>query len=58
MLTAPCPLSRLKGKYRWHLLLKCPDGDALRTYLRRGLLSLTASDKSGMTIDLDPMSLL
>lgn len=55
---APCPLSRLKGKYRWHLLLKCADGEALRTYLRRGLLSLTSSDRSGMTIDLDPMSLL
>lgn len=55
---APCPLTRLRGKWRWHLLLKCAEGDALRAHVRRGMLSLSASDRSGLTIDLDPMSLL
>ena len=27
---APCPLSRLKNKYRWHLLLKTTDMELLR----------------------------
>lgn len=55
---APCPLSRLRGKFRWHLLLKCADGEALRAHVRRGMFALSAPDRSGMTVDLDPMSLL
>jgi primosomal protein N' (replication factor Y) len=55
---APCPLSRLKNRYRWHLLLKTTDMDALRARLRAAFSSLTASDRSGVTVDVDPTSLL
>jgi primosomal protein N' (replication factor Y) len=55
---APCPLSRLRGKYRWHLLLKAADADTLRARLRSAFHGLGASERSGLTIDIDPMSLL
>jgi primosomal protein N'' len=55
---APCPLSRLRGRYRWHLLLKGADIDRLRTRLRDALALLSATDRTGITLDVDPMSLL
>jgi primosomal protein N' (replication factor Y) len=55
---APCPLSRLKNRYRWHLLLKTTDLDKLRVRLRAALSGLSASDRSGVSIDIDPASLL
>ena len=55
---APCPLSRLRGRYRWHLLLKASSGDVLRERMAQAFGKLSASDRSGVTIDVDPMSLL
>ncbi|MDX1935146.1 MAG: primosomal protein N' [Capsulimonadales bacterium] len=55
---APCPLSRLQERYRWHLLLKAGDIDTLRSRIRAGLAQLTASERSLLHIDIDPMSLL
>ena len=55
---APCPLSRLKNRYRWHLLLKAESVDVLRQRLRTAFAGLSASERHGVTIDLDPMGLL
>lgn len=55
---APCPLSRLKNKYRWHLLLKTSDMELLRGRLREAWILLSQTDRMGLTIDVDPMSLL
>jgi primosomal protein N' (replication factor Y) len=55
---APCPLSRLQERYRWHLLLKAADADTLRSRIRAGLAQLSASERSLVTVDIDPMSLL
>lgn len=55
---APCPLSRLKNKYRWHLLLKTTDIELLRGRLREAWILLSQTDRMGLTIDVDPMSLL
>lgn len=55
---APCPLSRLRGRYRWHLLLKASNSDTLRERLAGAVSTLSASDRSGISIDIDPMSLL
>ena len=55
---APCPLSRLRGRYRWHLLLKTTDMDKLRTRLKEAMSLLSATDRSGLSLDVDPMSLL
>ena len=55
---APCPLSRLRGKYRWHLLLKAGSTDTLRERITRAFAALSASERSGVTVDMDPLSLL
>ncbi len=55
---APCPLSRLKNKYRWHLLLKTTDIELLRDKLKHAWSLLSQTDRMGLTIDVDPMSLL
>jgi primosomal protein N' (replication factor Y) len=56
---APCPIDRLRNRWRWHLLLKSRDGDALgrvlRFFARR--FDLPASDLR-LEIDRDPVSLL
>ena len=55
---APCPLGRLRGKYRWHLLLKATDPDLLRARLRSAFAQMHPAERIGLTADLDPMSLL
>ncbi len=55
---AACPLSRLRNKHRHHLLVKCADPAAMRLRLSSALGTLNASDRVGLTVDIDPMSLL
>jgi primosomal protein N' (replication factor Y) len=55
---APCPLSRLRNRYRWHLLIRCPDPEVLRQRLRAALGRLSPADRRSLNIDIDPMSLL
>ena len=56
---SPAPLSRIKGLYRWHLLLKARDPQVLRTVCRTLRSQLGPSDDSPrLSIDLDPMTLL
>lgn len=55
---APCPLSRLRGRYRWHLLLKAADVKTLRERLSNALGALRPTERGGLTVDIDPMSLL
>ena len=55
---APCPIDRLRGRWRWHLLIKQPDAGALGAILR--FTSSHAPVPSGvrLEIDRDPESLL
>ncbi len=53
-----CPLSRLRGRYRWHLALRAPTKPALLALLKSGTAQMTATDRSGMTLDIDPLSML
>ncbi len=55
---APCPLSRLKNRYRWHLLLKAENSDILRQRIRDAFAGMSKSDRYGVTIDIDPMGLM
>ena len=55
---APCPLSRLKNRWRWHLLVKAKDPEELRTRLREAFSKLNQTDRHGLSIDIDPMSLM
>jgi primosomal protein N' (replication factor Y) len=58
---APAPLAKLKGRYRWHLLLKGSSRSVLNQ-VSRHLLSLAsdriASSRVRLTVDVDPQSFL
>jgi len=56
---APQPLSRLKGKHRWHLTLRGPEHKRLQE-LTTQVLDREASHQRGvrLTVDVDPVSLL
>ena len=51
------PLSRLKGKYRWHLLLKSGEDGSLQLLLSEALPRLRRA-LTGWTLDVDPLSLM
>ena len=53
-----CPLSRLRNRYRWHLALRAPTKPELLALLKTGMTQLTATERSGMTLDIDPLSML
>ena len=53
-----CPLSRLRGRYRWHLALRAPEKQTLLTALKAALAQLSAGERAGMTLDMDPLSML
>ena len=51
---APCPLLRLKGKWRWHVLTKSPEPRILGRVVR----AWRAKSHRAVTVDRDPVSLL
>ncbi len=53
-----CPLSRLRGRYRWHLALRAPAKETLLTLIQAALGELAAGERSGLTIDMDPLTML
>lgn len=54
---APCPLARIKDRWRWHLVLKGPSA-ALGRMVRYGAGRLYVGDGVRVTWDRDPVSLL
>ena len=57
---APKPLSRIKGKERWHLLLRSPSRNALRETISAGLPRIRALKLPSLHVgvDVDPRQLL
>jgi len=53
-----CPLSRLRGRYRWHLALRAPAKETLLKLLRTALAEMTTAERSGLSLDMDPLSML
>jgi primosomal protein N' (replication factor Y) (superfamily II helicase) len=54
---APCPLARIKDRWRWHVLLKGPS-EALGRIVRYAATRLTRAGDVRVVIDRDPVSLL
>ncbi len=54
---APCPLARIKERWRWHVLLKGPS-PALGRVVRYAARRLTRAGDLRVVIDRDPVSLL
>ena len=55
---APCPVGRIRGRWRWHVLLKAPDGERLTRLV--GYVARRAPVRRGLrlTVDRDPVSVL
>jgi primosomal protein N' (replication factor Y) len=54
---APCPLARIKDRWRWHVLLK-GTSEALGRIVRYGATRLAKAGDVRVVIDRDPISLL
>ncbi len=54
---APCPLARIKTRWRWHVVLK-GEGATLGRVVRYAALHLGGHREPRVTIDRDPVSLL
>jgi primosomal protein N' (replication factor Y) len=54
---APCPLVRIKDRWRWHVLLKGPS-EALGRLVRYAARRLKRDGSTRLVIDRDPVSLL
>lgn len=54
---APCPLARLRDRYRFHLLLKAGSRDAIRAVLAEAW-PLVQKRIGGIAIDVEPVDLL
>ena len=54
---AEAPLSRLKGRTRWQMLVRAEKSQVLRACLRRGL-QVTLGNGLRVTADVDPVSML
>jgi primosomal protein N' (replication factor Y) len=59
---APCPISRLKGRWRWHVLVKSPDqralGRVVRAWGRSNAATAAATRSASVVVDRDPVALL
>lgn len=62
---APAPLSRIRGQYRWHILIKAPELDAVSERIKLSVArfyeyarSAPAGREVRITLDVDPTSLL
>jgi primosomal protein N' (replication factor Y) len=55
---APCPIARLRGLYRYHILLASPAGEALRAATRSVTDQFEPLDGLQWVVDVDPIDLL
>lgn len=55
---SPAPLSRLKGVWRWHVLVKGPEHAVLAEPLRAALQLLKPKAGVSVSVDIDPVDLL
>lgn len=55
---APAPLARLRGRYRWQILLRGANGRSLRSTAAKGRDATRMLRDIRVTVDVDPQSLL
>ncbi len=54
---SPCLLARLRGTYRWHLLVKGPIGSDLPALIAPVIRSYGTNSKVSVAVDVDPVDL-
>lgn len=55
---SPCVLEKLRGTYRWHVLVKCPREADLSLVLGRLFRARKAEKEVNVAVDVDPLDLL
>jgi primosomal protein N' (replication factor Y) len=55
---APCPIAKLRGLFRYHVLMSSPDGEQLRAAVRSVLDNLEPVENVQWVVDVDPLDLL
>jgi primosomal protein N' (replication factor Y) len=55
---APAPISKLRGKYRFHMQLQSIDGDGLREAVRQATRDLEPPAEAQWIVDVDPLEML
>jgi primosomal protein N' (replication factor Y) len=55
---APCPIAKLRGLFRYHILLSSADGAALRSAVRSVMVTLEPMEGLQWVVDVDPLDLL
>ncbi|MDE2127717.1 MAG: primosomal protein N' [Armatimonadetes bacterium] len=55
---APAPIERIKGRYRWHVVLRAPNAFDLTTAVSKTMQAAPPDTATGLVIDFDPRSLV
>jgi len=55
---SPAPVSRIKGRYRYHLMLKCPNSSSVHELLDKASGLLKGPSGAKVLVDVDPISML
>jgi primosomal protein N' (replication factor Y) (superfamily II helicase) len=55
---APCPIAKLRGLFRFHVLTSSPDGEAMRRAVRGVVEEFEAIEGVQWVVDVDPQDLL
>jgi primosomal protein N' (replication factor Y) len=55
---APAPIAKLRGKFRFHILLIDRTNERLREVVRAATSTLTAPDEVLWTADVDPLDMM
>jgi len=53
----PAPLVRLHGRYRWHSVIRSPQGPTARLHVRAAMGSLSRTVRERLTVDVDPVNM-
>jgi primosomal protein N' (replication factor Y) len=58
---SPAPMTRIRGQYRWQMVLRGEEKSILRKIVRQGIAEFRQQNKNGdvnITVDVDPLSML
>jgi primosomal protein N' (replication factor Y) len=55
---APAPVSQIRGRWRYHLMVKCPDSSSVRRMLEQADQLLRGPSGLKVLVDVDPVSML
>jgi len=55
---SPCPLAKLKGVHRWHVLVKAPEDADISSVVSAALGKVRGGKDVSMAVDVDPADLL